>query len=183
VKLLELRDKLNELLESGESPDIRVATITESSKDHAGNWCGDFRLAGGATVHVTKGGLRSLAIVDCDPMNPPVHDYTEDELKWRKSVGLREIEREPVPSIDDIKDDAFEAGRQAVFRSMLGFITGELHGDERKVAGAIAHLIDVKTALRGLCEEFGCNEWPDDLNLSDVVEKHLGRKIRDMVEG
>jgi hypothetical protein len=32
-------------------------------------------------------------------------------------------------------------------------------------------------ALRSLCAEFGDNDWPDDLHLADVVEKHLGKHL------
>ena len=28
-------------------------------------------------------------------------------------------------------------------------------------------------SLRGLCEEFGDNDWSDDLHLADVIDKHL----------
>jgi len=32
---------------------------------------------------------------------------------------------------------------------------------------------DVILLLRGLCEEYGDNDWPDNLHLSDIIEKHL----------
>ncbi len=28
--------------------------------------------------------------------------------------------------------------------------------------------------LRQLCADFGDNDWPDDLHLADVIDKHLG---------
>lgn len=31
--------------------------------------------------------------------------------------------------------------------------------------------------LRDLCGRFGDNEWPDNLHLADVIEKHLGRYL------
>ena len=31
--------------------------------------------------------------------------------------------------------------------------------------------------LRCVCSEFGDNDWPDDLHLSDVIEKHLYRPL------
>jgi len=31
--------------------------------------------------------------------------------------------------------------------------------------------------LRRVCAEYGDNDWPDDLHLSDVVEKHLERHL------
>lgn len=33
------------------------------------------------------------------------------------------------------------------------------------------------TALRDLCEKFGDNDWPDNLDLGDVIEKHLARHL------
>lgn len=33
------------------------------------------------------------------------------------------------------------------------------------------------SALRELCAVFGDNDWPEDLNLADVVEKHLGKHL------
>lgn len=35
----------------------------------------------------------------------------------------------------------------------------------------------VVDALRDLCESFGDNDWPDELYLSDVIEKHLARPL------
>jgi hypothetical protein len=32
-------------------------------------------------------------------------------------------------------------------------------------------------ALRELCAAFGDNDWPDDLDLRDVIEKHLGKHL------
>lgn len=31
--------------------------------------------------------------------------------------------------------------------------------------------------LRDVCEEYGDNDWPDDLNMSDIIEKHLRRHL------
>jgi len=31
--------------------------------------------------------------------------------------------------------------------------------------------------LRELCEEFGDNEWKDDLHLKDILEKHLAKRL------
>lgn len=35
-------------------------------------------------------------------------------------------------------------------------------------------------SLRGLCKDFGDNDWPDDLHLADVIEKHLGKYLVDI---
>jgi hypothetical protein len=31
--------------------------------------------------------------------------------------------------------------------------------------------------LRELCQDFGDNDWEDDLHLADIIEKHLGRPL------
>jgi len=31
-------------------------------------------------------------------------------------------------------------------------------------------------------ERLGCNDWPDDLWLPDVIEKHLGRAVELILE-
>ncbi len=31
------------------------------------------------------------------------------------------------------------------------------------------------SGLRRVCGEFGDNDWPDDLSLTDIIEKHLER--------
>jgi hypothetical protein len=37
----------------------------------------------------------------------------------------------------------------------------------------------VVNILRQVCEEHGDNDWPDNLNLSDVIEKHLWRHLEE----
>ena len=32
--------------------------------------------------------------------------------------------------------------------------------------------------LRSLCRDYGDNDWPDDLSLADVVDKHLANHLR-----
>ena len=36
---------------------------------------------------------------------------------------------------------------------------------------------DAISALRRICERHGDNDWTDDLNLADIIEKHLGRHL------
>ena len=39
--------------------------------------------------------------------------------------------------------------------------------------------IEVTQVLRRLCDEFGDNDWDDNLHLADVIDKHLGRYLGD----
>lgn len=54
----------------------------------------------------------------------------------------------------------------------------------RRLAGKGDDLIDFAdqrcravSMLRQVCEAHGDNDWPDDLDLSDVIEKHLWRHL------
>jgi hypothetical protein len=40
-----------------------------------------------------------------------------------------------------------------------------------------AHLDAARAMLRIECAEAGCNDWPDNLHLADVIEKHLCRSL------
>jgi hypothetical protein len=42
---------------------------------------------------------------------------------------------------------------------------------------ALAHLAAVRAMLRIECAAAGCNDWPNNLHLADVIEKHLARKL------
>ena len=37
-------------------------------------------------------------------------------------------------------------------------------------------------ALRTICADYGDNDWPGDLHLADVIEKHLGRHLDEAAE-
>ena len=45
-------------------------------------------------------------------------------------------------------------------------------GKEVPVAGMIERTALVRI-LREVCERFGDNDWPDNLHLGDVIERHL----------
>lgn len=38
------------------------------------------------------------------------------------------------------------------------------------------------STLRSLCDDFGDNDWPDNLHLSDIIDKHLGRYLYENVD-
>jgi hypothetical protein len=49
--------------------------------------------------------------------------------------------------------------------------------DEASKASWILEREAAIQALRDVCEHHGDNEWPDDLHLADIIEKHLGRHL------
>ena len=75
------------------------------------------------------------------------------------------------------EETAYVMGSQAAWRQMLSAALANLPGEpgdpERMLAARTGELHDVRAQLRKLCAAFGDNDWPDDLHLGDVIEKHL----------
>lgn len=49
----------------------------------------------------------------------------------------------------------------------------------RDKAALIAERMEAVAVLRRACEAHGDNDWPDDLCLGDVIEKHLLRHLEE----
>jgi hypothetical protein len=80
----------------------------------------------------------------------------------------------------------YERGMQGGYRELLGIVLRGLlvsdpDGETADVAVARLAIRETTTreALRSICEEFGDNDWPDDLSFADVLEKHLARHLRE----
>lgn len=84
------------------------------------------------------------------------------------------------------EEKAYEMGSQAAWRQLLSTAVANLPGDmgapERMLAARTAELHDVRVQLRALCAEFGDNDWPDELHLGDVIEKHLAPQLRERLD-
>lgn len=85
---------------------------------------------------------------------------------------------------DETNERHWINGHRAAWRGLLGQAIRELRGDgveaedpELRAAVLLAQLEDVRAALRRVCEDHGDNDWPDNLHLGDVIEKHLGRHL------
>jgi len=55
------------------------------------------------------------------------------------------------------------------------FVAREILRLAARVRELEAHLDQARQYLRIECGELGDNDWPDDLHLGDVIEKHLAR--------
>lgn len=69
-------------------------------------------------------------------------------------------------------------GNRAAFRHVMQHAMGELislgvPAKELEHVGLLAEHEAVRQALRFACAEYGDNDWPDNLSLVDVVNKHL----------
>lgn len=74
---------------------------------------------------------------------------------------------------------AYEQGSRRAWRTMLAQCLRELGYDdaEAKKVLWVKEREDTVAALRSACEDHGDNDWPEDLHLADVVEKHLVRHL------
>jgi hypothetical protein len=88
------------------------------------------------------------------------------------------------PSQEDVTNERqYIKGRNAAYRLMLSHcaqIIGIFDGNDPHVK--MADLYDenerTRIELRKICEQLGCNDWADNLDLADVVEKHLAPALR-----
>jgi len=81
-------------------------------------------------------------------------------------------------SMTEKEEKAYEEGNRQAWISMLQSCLQNLHGlknlDTVKIIQERQQAIQI---LRSLCEEFGDNNWDDDLHLSDIIDKHLGKYL------
>jgi hypothetical protein len=80
----------------------------------------------------------------------------------------------------DETEAIYLAGRRAAWRSVLHHAIRELgYKDDwfTSPARMIAEREDAIAALREVCGEHGDNDWPNDLRLADIIEKHLATHL------
>lgn len=89
---------------------------------------------------------------------------------------------QPETTADDT-EAAWTRGHRAAWLSLLRTALSELgyEGTEAEAAKLAAEREATVATLREVCGRFGDNDWPDRLRLSDVIEKHLARRIEDLV--
>lgn len=68
-------------------------------------------------------------------------------------------------------EKAYILGQKQVYGKLFGIAARELNYDKEKIN--FNERIDTIAKLRSECESFGDNDWPDDLYLPDIIEKHL----------
>ena len=76
-------------------------------------------------------------------------------------------------------DDAdYSRGRKSMATEIMVRCRRELGGYD--MADADRLMLERKAAiavLRSICDEHGDNDWPDNLHLADIIEKHLGNYL------
>jgi hypothetical protein len=88
--------------------------------------------------------------------------------------------------IEEMKSASYATGRLAAWTEILltarqnvGWLTGSTEMDRDQLLALRAETV---LALRAICEEFGDNDWHDDLHPRDVIEKHLAKHVRAVIE-
>lgn len=79
---------------------------------------------------------------------------------------------------------AYIEGQQTIWRVMLRKCIAHLipqydEPGDKQLALLVAERSEAIAILRNLCEEFGDNDWDEDLYLADIIDKHLGKHLHD----
>ncbi len=69
------------------------------------------------------------------------------------------------------------AGYQAAMRLIAAETFRHLPKGDKEKAALLIERQGAIVALREVCERFGDNDWPDELDLVDIIEKHLHRPL------
>ncbi|MFA4974601.1 MAG: hypothetical protein WC683_18505 [bacterium] len=81
----------------------------------------------------------------------------------------------------DASEQGYIQGRRAALIGMARHFIHEL-GDLQSSMPFLnwyAEREEIVACLRRICEAHGDNDWPDELRLVDVLEKHLERHLQD----
>lgn len=77
------------------------------------------------------------------------------------------------------RERSYIRGHRAALAGMLAHCLRELGYEDTDATRAkwVLEREATVAALRDVCAAYGDNDWPDDLHLADVVERHLGRNL------
>ncbi len=70
-------------------------------------------------------------------------------------------------------------GKTQAYRDMLALCVRELAEPGVTVEKLLKERADTLLVIRRICEDYGDNDWPDELHLGDALEKHLERHLWD----
>ena len=72
---------------------------------------------------------------------------------------------------------AYEQGTRRAWLMMLGACLKGLGENASPEAAWMSERQEAIASLRRICATCGDNDWPPDLHLADILDKHLGRYI------
>ena len=74
-------------------------------------------------------------------------------------------------------EQSWEDGNRAGYATILHYCVRELGYKGISRENLIKEREQAVASLRLLCEEFGDNDWPANLHLRDIIDKHLGKYL------
>lgn len=82
------------------------------------------------------------------------------------------------------EERAYVLGGRAAVRNILNQCiqalgTNAEEDKDKRIAQLVSEREEALSVLRRLCDVFGDNDWPHDLHLADIIDKHLGRHLHD----
>lgn len=81
------------------------------------------------------------------------------------------------------EEEAYLAGGNSAWRTILAEALRHLHGgDDWTKERLVLERSAAIASLRTLCRKLGDDEWPDNLHLVDIIEKHVVPHIIDILE-
>lgn len=78
---------------------------------------------------------------------------------------------------DELHEPSYIEGSRMGWLHILSVALRELGQEERDKYGWIREREAAVAALRRVCRTHGDNDWPENLHLADVIEKHLERHL------
>jgi hypothetical protein len=82
--------------------------------------------------------------------------------------------------VNEREERCYLDGQRSAWVHLLGECLRQLGYDSPEAGAArwVKEREEAVAALRGLCGEFGDNDWDESLYLPDVLDKHLGDHLR-----
>ena len=78
---------------------------------------------------------------------------------------------------DEKTEQAYLQGGRSVWNSLLRECLRNLKTSEHDQYSWITEREAAIAVLRGICDEFGDNDWNENLHLADIIDKHLGKHL------
>ncbi len=79
-----------------------------------------------------------------------------------------------------MSDTDYIRGQRQAWSTLLATAMRELGMTGCTLESLVLEREATVAALRSVCEEYGDNDWEDELHLADVIEKHLARPLHEL---
>lgn len=70
----------------------------------------------------------------------------------------------------------------SMIRQCLSNLNYDITDPVTKIASLVLEREETIHMLRRVCEEFGDNNWEEDLHLADIIDKHLARHLYERIK-